>query len=638
MTRPSVPPQSSRSAAAPRATAPPPPPAPAEITYTGQYSVNPMAEVSFTRLCGRIPSVVARIARMSWAVDRAAVVLLLVCLVTTGLAAAGQLAATSRAMGPLLGGGSVQERLHAALPALIVVAVMAALVRTTAALSAYGERRITPKLTTEADTTLVASVCKVEAATYHEDGFHDRQEAAEMGVLRTHVMVGDAQQLVSSLIKLVTAGGVLSLIDPLLLPFLLLAVLPAGVGAVLTARVDYEIHFVNIADRNVRGMMRWWATSPKFADEVRANSMTGYLLHWYRALSRRADARTLAAAPRTLRIALTSAACGGVFLVGTWVALYWLAAAGRIPLATAATAVVAVQTTLGALTQVVRSAGYVFHTSLYLGDMADFFDEAARRAPHRGAQRARTPVEEVRLEEAVYRYPGKERPAVDGVSLTLRRGQILALVGTNGSGKTTLTRLIAGILLADKGRVTWNGTDLAETDAESVWERTGLVPQYFAQWPLRLRENITLGQPRTPDDGPVWDAVDAVGLREAVEDLPGGLDTLLAREIFSGVELSGGQWQRVACARGLYRTPDLLIMDEPTSQVDPQGEHRIFETLKAIAADRITIVVTHRLENTRIADHIIVMEEGRITEQGRYDDLAHANGTFERLLALSQDR
>ncbi|MYS56884.1 ATP-binding cassette domain-containing protein, partial [Streptomyces sp. SID6013] len=108
--------------------------------------------------------------------------------------------------------------------------------------------------------------------------------------------------------------------------------------------------------------------------------------------------------------------------------------------------------------------------------------------------------------------------------------------------------------------------------------------------------------------------------------------------VFGGTELSGGQWQRVACSRALYRRPGLLILDEPTSQMDPRGEHQIFERIKAVAAERITIVVTHRLENTRIADHIVVMEHGRITEQGRYEDLVHAGGTFAELLALSQDR
>ncbi|MER5808484.1 ATP-binding cassette domain-containing protein [Streptomyces sp. NPDC002033] len=617
---------------------PPPPPPPAEITYSGQYSVNPLATVSFRRMCGQIPAVLGRIARVSWRTDRRAVQLLAGCQAVTGVAAAVLLAATSRAMGSVLGDGSASDRLRGALPALLVVASAAALARVAGAVAAYAERRITPRLTTETDTALVEAVCRVEASAYAEDGFSDRHEAAEMGVMRTHVMVTDAQRFLSALIRMASAAGVLSVLNPLMLPLLLLAVLPAGVGAVLSARVDYEIHYANVADRNVRGMMRWWATTSKYGDEVRANSMTDYLVYWYRALSDRCDRRTLAAAPRTLRIALLSALAGGVFLVVTWGALAWLAVSGRIGLAVAATAVIAVQSTLAALSQVVVNGAAVFHTSLYLGDMQSFLDEATARAPRRGPRAHAGPAEEIRLEEVAYRYPGKDKPAVDGVSLTLRRGQILAIVGANGSGKSTLTRLLTGIYLPDKGRVTWNGTDLAEVDPRTVWQDTGLVPQIFAQWPLRVRENVTLGQPRTHDDAPVWEAIDAVGLREAVDDLPAGLDTLLSRDVFGGSELSGGQWQRVACSRALYRRPGLLILDEPTSQMDPRGEHQIFERIKAIAGDRITIVVTHRLENTKIADHIVVMEHGRITEQGGYDDLVHAGGTFAELLELSQDR
>ncbi|MFD7325777.1 ATP-binding cassette domain-containing protein [Streptomyces sp. NPDC059875] len=589
-------------------------------------------------MCARLPAVLRRITAMSWAVDRGAVLLLLACQLVTGVAAAVLLSATAGAMGPILGGGAVAGRLRDALPALLVVAAATAVARGAGALATYAERRITPKLTTVTDSALVEAVCRVEAAAYAVDGFADRQEAAEMGVIRTHVMVTDAQRFMSALIRMVTAAGVLSVLNVLMLPLLLLAVLPAGVGAVLTARVDYEIHYANIADRNVRGMMRWWSTTSKYADEVRANGMTDYLLFWYRSLSDRVDRRTLAAAPRTLRIALLSSLAGGVFLVATWAALAWLAVTGRIALAVAATAVVAVQTTLAALSQVVVNGAAVFHTSLYLSDMQAFLDDAGRRAPRRGELAVAAPVEEIRLEEVSYRYPGKEKPAVEGLSLTLRRGEILAIVGVNGSGKSTLTRLITGIYLADKGRVTWNGADLTTVDPASVWDRTGLVPQIFAQWPLRVRENVTLGQPRTVDDGPVWEAVDTVGMKQAVEELPKGLDTLLAREVFGGVELSGGQWQRLACSRALYRRPDLLILDEPTSQMDPRGEHGIFEGIKAIAGDRITIVVTHRLENTRIADRVICMENGRITEQGSYDDLVHAGGLFAELLALSQDR
>ncbi|MET7757758.1 ATP-binding cassette domain-containing protein [Streptomyces sp. NPDC005389] len=507
-----------------------PPPPPAEIQYTGEYSVNPLGEASFRKLCGQVPRVLHRIIAMSWRIDRRAVLLLLACPVVTGAAAAVLLAATAGAMRPLLGAGSVADRLHEALPALVVVGIAAALTRVAAAVATYAERLITPRLTTEADTALVAAVCRVEASAYAVDGFSDRQEAAEMGVIRTHVMVSDAQRFLSALVRMVTAAGALSMLNPLLLPLLLLAVLPAGVGAVLTARVDYEIHYANIADRNVRGMMRWWSTNPKYGDEVRANSMTDYLLFWHRSLSDRCDRRNLAAAPRTLRISLVSSLAAGAFLLATWGALAWLAATGRIAVALAATAVVAVQTTLAALSQVILNGAALFHTSLYLTDMQTFLDDAEVRAPKRGTSAVDRVTQEIRLEEVFYQYPGKDTPAVNGVSLNLRRGEILAIVGVNGSGKSTLTRLITGIYLADKGRVAWNGTDLADTNPATIWQQTGLVPQIFAQWPLRVRENVTLGQPRTHDDAPVWDAVDAVGMREAVEDLSAGLDTLLARE------------------------------------------------------------------------------------------------------------
>jgi ATP-binding cassette subfamily B protein len=532
----------------------------------------------------------------------------------------------------------VSERLHGALPALAVVTAAAAVGRISRALASYADGRITPRLVTEADVALVSAVCRVEASACDEDGFADRQEAAEVGVTRTTTMVKDAQQFLASLIRMVAAGGVITALHWLMLPLLLLAVLPAGLGAVLSARVDYETHYANVGDRNVRGMMRWWATFSRHGDEVRANGMTDYLVYWYRALSERIDRRILTAAPRMLRIVLATSALGGAFLLVTWSALAWLAMTGRVALPVAATAVVAVQTTLAALSQFVQYGAAMFHTSLYLADMRSFLDMAAERAPKRGESTLPEQVEEIRLEEVVHQYPGRDEPAVDGVSLTLRRGEILAIVGENGSGKSTLTKLITGILLADKGRVLWDGVDLARARPDSVWSRTALVPQNFACWPLRVRENITLGQPRTHDDGPVWEAVDAVGMRETVERLPHGLDTLLAREIYGGAELSGGQWQRLACGRALYRRTPLLILDEPTSQMDPRGEHQIFLEIKRIAARRITIVVTHQLENTRLADRIVVLQSGRVVEQGSYDDLVHAGGLFAELVALAKDR
>jgi ATP-binding cassette subfamily B protein len=615
-----------------------PPPPPAELRYGGKYGKNPLAEAAFTAMVRRLPSVLARTARMAWAIDRRAVLLLAGCQLGIGVGAAVQLTATAHAMRAVFGTGPVPDRIHQALPALLVIAVAAMTSRAASALSSYADGRITPVLTTEADSTLVEAVCLIEAAARAEDGCADRQEAAEMGVVRGHVMVQDATRLTAAVIRMVTASGVLTVLHPLLLPLLLLAVVPAGVGAVLHARVTYETHYANVGDRNVRQNLRGWATSAKFTDEIRANTMTGYLNFWYRTISRRIDARTLAAAPRMLKIVLSSSAIGGIFLAATWAALTWLVSTGRIEPAIAGTAVVAVQTTLAALGQVVIYGAAMFHTSLYLADMDSFLDYAAERAPRRGELTVAGPVTEIRVAEAVYRYPGKEEPAVAGVSLTVRQGEILALVGENGSGKSTLARLLAGIFLADKGTVFWNGEDVTRLDPDSLWVLSGLVPQNFAQWPLSVRDNVTLGQPRENGDTLVREAIDAVGLTDAVLQLPSGLDTLLARDVWGGSELSGGQWQRLACARALYRRAGLLILDEPTSEMDARGEHTILQRIKALSGGCITVVVTHQLVNTKIADRILVMDHGRIAEQGTYDQLAAGGGLFADLLTLSTDR
>lgn len=199
--------------------------------------------------------------------------------------------------------------------------------------------------------------------------------------------------------------------------------------------------------------------------------------------------------------------------------------------------------------------------------------------------------------------------------------------------------MLTGLTVAGDGKVLWDATDLADADAESVWRHVGLVPQKNGHWPLAARENVTLGQPREHGDERIWDAVERVGMTKALRDLPRELETLLARSVWGGHELSGGQWQRLACARAMYREPAVLVLDEPTSEMDARGEHQIFRELRAMASDRITVVVTHRLDNVRMADRVIVLDQGAVREQGSFDELVSTEGTLlAELYALAQDR
>ncbi|AQY20289.1 Lipid A export ATP-binding/permease protein MsbA [Streptomyces lydicus] len=340
-----------------------------------------------------------------------------------------------------------------------------------------------------------------------------------------------------------------------------------------------------------------------------------------------------------LRVTLLGSALSGLMLAATWAALGWLAATGRMDLAIAATAIVAVRTSTGALTSLVMAAARMFRTSLYLEDWQSFLRRAKALRAERGSKAlpAGGPAE-IEAKDVTYTYPGADAPAVDGVSLTLCRGELIALVGENGSGKTPLSRLLAGLYLPSSGSVTWDGTDLAQADPAGVWSRVGLVPQDYTCWPMDLRANIHLGQPRAADDAPLLEAARAAGADCVIDKVPYGLDTLVANSNWGGTDLSGGQWQRIAVARAFYRDAVMLMLDEPTSAMDPRAEHLVIRRFKQLAEGKAAVFVTHNLENARIADRIIVLDGGRIMESGTFDSLLDASGLFAELYKLAQDR
>ncbi|WP_414167219.1 ABC transporter ATP-binding protein [Streptoverticillium reticulum] len=614
-------------------------PEPVDTRREAPWSRSAFDNESLRRLTGTLPSVIAQVYRMAWRIDRRDVLIMTGAQVAQGAGSAVVLAGTANAMRYVLGTGEVAHRLDQALPALALIAAAAGLVRIATGFSSWAAGRLKPRLGSAADTAIVETMMSVELAAFHRPDFAERRNSAEIGALRCDRLLYDGQQFMAALIKLAAAFGVLTVLHPLMLAVLVLAVVPAGVGAMMEAKIEHRTQTRARADQTVRGLMRWFLTTSTLAGEVRGNSMHPFFSFWYRAMSVRLDRRELHGVNRQLRVNLLFGVAGGVCLLVAWGTLAWLTVGGVMSLALAATAVLAVRTALGNLRELVHYAATLFESSLYLGDWKEFVENGKALVPARGSAPVPASPQTIRLERASFSYPNKPSPAVNEVSLSLRAGQIVAVIGENGSGKSTLTRLMTGMYTPDKGRVLWDGTDLADADMRRVWEQTGVLTQDFAKnWPLCARDNVTLGQPTEEGDHRVWGVLEAVGLREVFEEFPRGLDSVLNPDFHGGVTLSGGQWQRLACARVLYRKPPVVILDEPTSEMDTRGEHAMFELMRTIAPGRITVVITHQVINARIADHIIVMERGRITEQGTFDQLVSAGGLFQELYELSQDR
>ncbi|GAA2255574.1 hypothetical protein GCM10010430_44230 [Kitasatospora cystarginea] len=593
---------------------------------------------SVRQISARLPGVLGEAFRLAWRVDGRAVVVLLACQVAAGVLQAGGLLATTRAIGVLIGSGGIGSRLDAALPSLLVLAcaggARALLGLTVAALS----RRVAPQLTAQAEAMLLEALAGAELVAFEHPGFSDRAEAAERGANTAGDLVSGTQDLIASAASLVGSAFVVSVLHPLLLPLLALGIVPRWISLIRAQHVEYTSYQRSIPDRRMMGALRWYLSDKYPADQVRAGTMAGFLLGRYRHHARLVREREHQAAWQSAKIAAIGSTVAGLSSALLWGALVALLASGHMSLARAGTAVLALQAVSTALWGMVVAAGRLFRTSTYLTSWRSFLEEAAEHRLTRGT----TPVVEARVFRAAkitLTYPDAPRPALDGVTFEVRRGEIVGLVGMNGSGKTTLGKCLAGLYLPDSGQVTWDGVDVRDLDPASAWKRVAYVPQQYAKFPVTLEANITLGQPHAGGRPAVLAAAAAAGADRVIGKLRRGLDTLMARAFWGGSgDLSGGEWQRVALSRAFYRPSDLLVMDEPTSALDAEGESRIITGLREQSQGRATVLVTHRLTCLRYVDRVVVLKDGQVAEEGALEELLALGegGELAKLWALQQ--
>ncbi|KQV20830.1 MULTISPECIES: ABC transporter ATP-binding protein [unclassified Kitasatospora] len=590
------------------------------------------ADVTFLAVARDLPGFLRLAVRMTVQADRRALVALVVAEVLRAVAGALALLATNWVLTGLLADGDVTDRLRTAAPAIATVACATGMATALGTVSSWAAGRLEPKVFGIATASYLQVVSRAELAAVEDPEFLKIVDSARFGAMSIQRLVGQATFLLTALLGLASAGSILTVLHPALLPMLVLITAPRGWSAVRVARARYASTKAWLQHSRASGVLADVLMRPHSAAELRVHNSGPFLLHHFVEMARSAEREQARLAGAKARTDLLGSTLAGLGFTAAYGLLGLLLSTGGMDLAVAATAIVAIRTGTASIGNIVTQINDLYEEGLFVRDLAELQREGEKRAIPTGGVPLPERPEVITVENVTYTYDGRDTPALENVTLTIRQGEVTALVGANGSGKSTLVKLLSGVYQPDGGKILWDEVSIAEGDRDQLFASVTLLAQDFQRWPFTLGTNVRLGRPEQPlTEGQLDASADYADLHPVIGELKNGWDTLVAKGFEGGVQLSGGQWQKTALTRTHLRStttgpdgrlPHLVIVDEPTSAMDAQTEVAAFERIRQLTELGATVVlITHRLAATAKADRIYVLDHGRLIEQGTHAEL-----------------
>jgi len=501
----------------------------------------------------------------------------------------------------------------------------------------YTDQMLSDRYTNYVSVKVMEQAAQLDLTTYEDPEFYDRLERARVQATDRLAMIQQMGRLFQQVIMTLIWSGVLVSRSPLMIIPLVIGVLPSFVGETHFAFLGYDKNFRQTPRKRVMDYLRQVGGSKEAAKELKLFNLSEYLTNRFRGLAQGIYEENVALANKRLVWGGLLSLISTLGYYGAYLFAIWEAVTGKYPnIGTFTLITLAIQQASSNFQQAFSTASGIADQALFLTDLIAFFEikPVVRSKPN--ALPAPRPIRRgFEFRNVSFAYPGTERMVLKNFNFTIEPGERIALIGENGQGKTTVVKLITRLYDPTEGEILLDGVDLREYSIEDIHREMGVIFQDFMRYEMTVKENIGVGRVDVPhSEQEIETAAQKSLAAEVVKKLSGGYDQMLGRRFVSGVDLSGGEWQRIALARAYLRDAQLLILDEPTAALDAKSEMEVFERFAELTTGKMALLISHRFSTVRMADRIVVLAGGKLVEAGTHQQLMALAGQYAEMFEM----
>jgi ATP-binding cassette, subfamily B, bacterial len=500
----------------------------------------------------------------------------------------------------------------------------------------YFEIVLADRYSKHVSTKIMEHASRLDLTSFEDPLFYDKMERARVQGTDRIVMIQSTGLLIQQAVTALSLAGRIVSLSPWILIVLVICVIPAFLGETHFAFMGYSLNFRQTPAKREMDYLRIVGGSKESAKELKLFGLASYLVNRYSKLSNELHAQNVGLAKRRLWVGAGFTLLSAVGYYGSYAFVIYETVTGKLDIGTFTLMTGAIALASSTIQSVFTTFSTIADQAMFITDLLDFFNLKPRVYSKPNALAAPRPIRlGFEFQDVSFAYPGQTRMVLSNVSFKLEPTERIALVGENGQGKTTIVKLLTRLYDPTGGRILLDGVDLRDYQLEDLWKETGVIFQDFMRYDMTAAENIAIG--RIEDQDNVFRVRSAARkslAEQVIRNLPKGYEQILGRRFEGGVDLSGGEWQKIALARAYLRDAQVLILDEPTAALDARSEHEVFERFAELTKGKMALLISHRFSTVKMADRILVLENGRIAEQGAHDQLLLNKGRYAEMFEL----